>query len=125
MSIVAGGLIGYERASRNKDAGMRTHAVLCLSTCALTCLSELLLPEETPRVISGMIQGVSFICAGVIIFEKSDEKIKGLTSSVILWLDAIIGIIIASDYWLISIPLMVCYGIINIVINPLDLKARK
>lgn len=122
-ATIIGALIGYERTYLGKHAGIRTHALLCMATCGLTCLSELLLPSETPRIISGIVQGIGFIGAGVIFLQKQDV-VKGLTSSVILWMTGIIGIILGTEYYLISIPILICYFVSITVLNNLEIKVK-
>ena len=122
-ATIVGSLIGLERTLSKKHAGIRTHAILCLSTCALICLSDLIASDQISRIIAGAIQGVGFIGAGVIFMHKNDD-VKGLTSSVILWLTAIIGMIIGSNYYLIALPILAAYTLGAIVFNIIERKIR-
>lgn len=122
-ATIIGMIIGLERTLAGKHAGIRTHSLLCLATCSLVCLSDYILPNETPRIISGIVQGIGFIGAGVI-FMQEERGVKGLTSSVILWLTGIIGMIIGSRYYLIIIPVIICYLLAIIVFNKLEIKIK-
>ena len=83
-ATMIGAIVGYERTLSKKHAGIRTHSLLCLATCSLTLLSESMNPNETMRVISGIVQGVGFLGTGVIFKEIEKSSVSGLTSSVIL-----------------------------------------
>jgi len=124
LATIVGMLVGLERNITGKDAGLRTHAILCLATCSLTCLTNSLIFDQVPRVIACIIQGVGFLGAGVIFLKKETNAVKGLTSSVIIWLVAIIGIICGTDHWYYVLPLLICYIFICTVGERLERKYK-
>lgn len=92
VAALIGALIGYERESIKKVAGLRTHMLVCLSSCILIIACLIKFPSDTSRVIAGIITGMGFIGAGTIIGGKN--KIRGITTASSLWLIAILGIIV-------------------------------
>lgn len=89
-----GGLLGYERELRAKNAGLRTHMLVAVGgalfmigpTQAGMALGDL------SRVIQGVIQGIGFLCAGAIIFGASKQQVQGLTTAASIWAAAGIGV---------------------------------
>lgn len=127
LATITGSIIGIERTIFNKAAGVRTHAILALATCSLTILAYHIQPEQINRVIAGIVQGISFIGAGVIFTVRptNDEKeVVGITSSAILWLTGILGIISATDYYYLVPIILVLYWIINYPLRWLEKYIR-
>ena len=95
----AGLLLGLDRELRGIAAGMRTHALVAMSSALIT-VSALLLYEQLRaeggtdvdplRVVQGLAQAVGFVAAGAIIFTRG--KVHNLTSAANIWLAAAIGI---------------------------------
>ena len=108
-SIVAGSVIGLERYQNGHPAGMRTFAIISLTSTILTAsLTEGMYGNlmgqgdmGASRVIQGILQGIGFIGAGVIV--REGFSIKGLTSAASIWVVAGIGILIGTgEYFLAS-----------------------
>lgn len=108
LALLVGGLIGLERAFHGRPAGLRTHSLVCMSSCTLMLLSvfqwELLpdVPLETLRVdpirmSQGIMTGIGFLGAGVIMKEKF--TIRGLTTAASIWITASIGIIVGMGFY--------------------------
>lgn len=102
MSIIAGTLVGVERYQRGHPAGMRTFALVSLTSALLTVsltsgpYSFLMGSDNNgaSRVAQGILQGIGFIGAGVIVRESL--SVRGLTSAASLWAVAGIGILIGT-----------------------------
>ncbi len=95
-AILLGGLIGLQRVSPGKPAGVRTHTLVCLGTAALllSCSAAAFSPEGVSRVVQGIVTGIGFIGAGSILKSSEEHLVHGLTVSVRLWTTAAIGIAI-------------------------------
>lgn len=122
-ATLVGILIGYERTLAHKNAGIRTHALLCISTCSLTIVVSYLQPDEMTRLIAGLVQGVGFIGAGVIFMNK-ENTLQGLTSSVIIWFTAAMGIVIATNYWPIAAIGVGIYFFVENVVYRWEVKIK-
>jgi putative Mg2+ transporter-C (MgtC) family protein len=94
-AVVAGGLIGIERAYRGRAAGMRTNALVCFGAALLVGVAEhgswlgSGLADPT-RVIQGIVTGIGFLGAGVIV--KEGFSVRGLTTAAGVWVVAAIGV---------------------------------
>jgi putative Mg2+ transporter-C (MgtC) family protein len=103
LAMLAGGAIGMERALHGREAGFRTHALVCVSSSLLMVLvvyQWMLVPEEfldtvrvdPSRMAQGIMTGIGFLGAGVII--KEGLTVRGLTTAASIWMTAAVGIII-------------------------------
>jgi putative Mg2+ transporter-C (MgtC) family protein len=107
-SLLAGGIIGFERTYHGRPAGFRTHILVCTSSTLLLLVSvyqwELLphAPLETLRIdptrmAQGIMTGIGFLGAGVILKERF--AVRGLTTAASIWITASIGIVIGMGFY--------------------------
>ncbi len=92
---VLGGLLGYEREKKSKDAGIRTHMLVAVGS-ALFIIGPIFSGttiNDMSRVIQGIIQGIGFLGAGAIIMGTSTTRTKGLTTAASIWATAGVGMI--------------------------------
>ena len=113
-ALALGLLVGYERSYRGRAAGMRTYALVCMGSAALTVIvgypafwygghvAFTTNPDPT-RVVQGIVTGVGFLGAGVILHEGFSTR--GLTSAASIWFSAAIGVMIGVGFYLAAIAL--------------------
>ncbi len=116
VAAIVGGIIGFERSHRFKEAGFRTHVIVCCTTCILMILSKYgfadlegvdgaLFPgtrgADTSRIAAQAVSGISFLCAGVIF--KTGSSIRGLTTAAGLWLTANLGLVFGAGLYVIGL----------------------
>ncbi|MBW4674111.1 MAG: MgtC/SapB family protein [Desmonostoc geniculatum HA4340-LM1] len=108
IALVIGGIIGLERETRRKPAGLRTHMLVSLGSALFTIIplqtGELQTsPDALSRVIQGIATGVGFLGAGEIVRQSSQPsqqlEIKGLTSAAAIWVSAGLGIAAGCGLW--------------------------
>jgi putative Mg2+ transporter-C (MgtC) family protein len=103
LALCAGSLIGLERTVHGRPAGIRTHALVCLASTLLMILAMLqwelvayapiaTLRVDPTRMAQGIMTGIGFLGAGVIL--KESQTIRGLTTAASIWLTAAVGIVI-------------------------------
>ncbi len=102
--------IGINRDLTNKPIGMRTLALVALGAAAVTVASIQFSfmdnhPDALSRVVQGVIQGVmagiSFIGAGVILRNSQRKEVTGLTTAATVWVTAALGIACGLGAWVI------------------------
>ncbi len=105
LALAFGLLLGLEREIKGKSAGLRTHALVALSSAALTLFAlDLASPadagaERDPlRVIQGVAQAIGLLCAGMIIHGRGGG-VRNLTTAATLWTAAAMGIACGAGYW--------------------------
>ena len=106
-ALLLGMLVGYERAYHGRAAGMRTYAIVCMTSCALTVFAGYssywfggsgspVAPDPT-RVVQGIVSGIGFLCAGAIM--RDGLSINGLTTAASLWAASAIGVLIGVGFY--------------------------
>lgn len=112
VAALLGGIIGLEREYRAKEAGFRTHFLVALGSALFMIVSAygfegaMLTPEhrwDVSRVASQVVSGIGFIGAGTIIFHKSENVVRGLTTAAGLWVTAAIGLACGGGMYVLSI----------------------
>lgn len=105
-------VMGYERAYRGRAAGMRTYAFVCMASAALTIIMGY--PEywfgtkavwgfaDPSRVIQGIVTGLGFLGAGVIMKDEH-RNIRGLSTAGSLWVASAVGILIGLGFYLVAL----------------------
>ena len=103
LAMVAGSLVGLERTYHGRPAGFRTHTLVCTASSLLmllTVFSGRLIPDipietlriDPTRMAQGLMTGIGFLGAGVIL--REGLTIRGLTTAASIWIMAAIGIMI-------------------------------
>ena len=111
IAALLGGVIGLERETLDKSAGLRTHMLVALGS-ALFIVSSILLvevygsptsstPADPTRIGSTIVTGVGFLGGGLIFRDR--ERVQGLTTAAGLWVAAAIGLAAGAGFYIISI----------------------
>lgn len=101
LSLFAGFLIGVERESRGKDAGISTHMLVISGSMLFTLISFTVDPASPSRIAANIITGIGFLGAGVIL--RAGAHIKNLTTAASIWFAASIGMAFGFGYYFIGI----------------------
>lgn len=112
-AMAVGLVIGTEREYTNRPAGMRTHILVALGSCAVMILGELIFARysalgaapDPARLGAQVITGVGFLGAGTILREGSN--VKGLTTAASLWAVACLGLAAGGGYYAVALLGMV------------------
>ena len=105
LAAILGGIIGYERQSRRKSAGLRTNVLVCLGSCLIMILSEAIYSgvegrtnADPARLAAQVVSGIGFLGAGAIM--KEGLTVTGLTTAACLWVVAGVGLAVGSGYYI-------------------------
>ena len=110
-ATLAGIVIGFNRDMHNKPIGMRTLALVSLGAATVTVASiqyDVMAahPDALSRVVQGVIQGImagiSFIGAGVILRDQQKGTVEGLTTAATVWISAALGIACGLAAWTVA-----------------------
>jgi putative Mg2+ transporter-C (MgtC) family protein len=113
-ALLLGMVVGYERSYHGRAAGMRTYGLVCMASSAVTVivgypqfwfggLLPLAATTDPTRVIQGIVTGIGFLGAGVII--KEGLNISGLTTAASIWASSAIGILCGAGFYFAAIML--------------------
>ena len=101
VAMLLGGVIGFEREYRAKDAGFRTHFLVALGSALFCIVSQFGFGfelKDSSRVAAQVVSGIGFLGAGTIIFQKN--VVRGLTTAAGLWVTAAIGLACGTGMYL-------------------------
>ena len=107
LSVILGGIIGFERSKKGRPAGLRTHILVAMGSCLIMVASLYIYelykgkaPLDPARIAAGVVTGIGFLGAGTII--RSPQEIKGLTTAASIWVSAGIGLAIGCGLYFAS-----------------------
>jgi len=125
-ALLLGLMVGYERSYHGRAAGMRTYGLVCMASAALTIIAgypnfwfgghgaTVALTDPT-RVIQGVVTGIGFLGAGVIM--RSGFNISGLTTAASIWASSVIGIMVGVGFYMAAMGLAFFSAMIMIYMN--------
>ena len=129
-ACLCGAGIGFERSKRYKEAGIRTHIIVCCGAALLMVVSkygfaDLTSPEgvlfngvrgaDPARIAAQVVSGIGFLGAGVIF--KHGSTIRGLTTAAGLWTTAGIGLALGAGMYSVGIFTAVLLALIQVLMH--------
>jgi len=124
LAAVLGYLIGLERELTGQPAGERTHALVCLGAAAFSLISSSAFPGgDAARVAAGVVTGLGFLGAGMIL-KRSGEGVQGLTTAAGIWAVGAIGLAVGAGMYLLGITTAALVGLILASDRALKLDQR-
>ena len=125
-AAAAGIVLGFQREVTDKPIGMRTLALVSLGAAIVAATAVRYpglagYPDAVSRVLQGVLQGlmvgVGFIGAGVVLRDESTKKVHGLTTATTVWIAAALGIACGVADWLVAATGLVLALVILIVLK--------
>ncbi|HEX6293706.1 MAG TPA: MgtC/SapB family protein [Nitrososphaeraceae archaeon] len=107
FALVAGFVIGAERESRGKPAGISTNSLVIGGAMLFTYLSAAVDPNSTSRIAAQVVSGIGFLGAGMILKGEVDKKITNLTTAASVWYSAAIGMAIGFNFYIIALAAVI------------------
>ncbi|MCC8359286.1 MgtC/SapB family protein [Salinimicrobium sediminilitoris] len=120
-ALLAGLLIGIEREIHNKNAGLKTNALVSLGAAVFVLTSLSFAGDDyvdTTRVIGQVVTGIGFLGAGVILHKGN--VVRGLTTAATVWCSAGAGCLAAIGQYSELLLLVGVIVFVNVVFNPVD-----
>ncbi|GAB3470155.1 hypothetical protein GCM10027321_40210 [Massilia terrae] len=134
-ALLLGLLVGFERFYHGRAAGMRTYGLVCMASAALTvvagypgfwfgghgshgALLSVATSVDPTRIIQGVVTGIGFLGAGVIM--REGFNISGLTTAASIWASSVIGILIGVGFYLSAIGMAFFAATIMAGLNRLE-----
>ena len=113
LATVMGVIIGFERKSRNKGAGIRTHVIVSLASALMMIVSKYgffdIVEYDAARVAAQVVSGIGFLGTGLIFIKNN--AVNGLTTAAGIWATAGIGLAMGAGLYAVAI-----FGTLLIVI---------
>lgn|SRR5688572_12687793 len=102
LATLFGALVGLNREVVGKPAGLRTHALVALGGALLAIVALLFGQADSSapgRVLQGVLAGVGFLGAGVILHRDDSQGVHGLTTAAAIWVVAAVGVATGAGLW--------------------------
>lgn len=120
VAILCGSLIGFERKARSKEAGIRTHAIVCLAASLMMIISkyaflDLTEAPDASRIAAQIVSGIGFLGAGIIVYRR--DVMHGLTTAAGIWATAGIGMAIGSGFYVVGISATLFLLVLQVVFH--------
>ncbi len=104
LSVFLGFAIGYERKLRFKEAGIRTHTIVCAGSALIMVVSKYgfgdSIEADASRVAAQIVSGIGFLGAGIIIYRK--QEIHGLTTAAGVWATSGVGMAVGAGLYIVA-----------------------
>lgn len=128
-ALLLGMVVGYERSFRGRAAGMRTYGLVCMASAALVIVAGYpgfwygghggtIGAIDPTRVIQGVVTGIGFLGAGVIM--REGFNISGLTTAASIWTSSVIGILVGVGFYMSAIGLAFMASMTMIYMNRIE-----
>jgi putative Mg2+ transporter-C (MgtC) family protein len=120
-ALIAGGMIGFERSYQGRPAGFRTHALVCTASSLLMLVTVYeahwvpvagdLVRLDPTRMAQGIMTGIGFLGAGVIV--REGLAVRGLTTAASIWMTAAIGILAGIGFYFpLTVSVLLTLGVL-------------
>ena len=130
IATLAGTIIGLDREAKNKEAGVKTHALVCMGAALAIIVNEFAFYKfpgsniDITRMGAQVISGIGFLGVGTIIVTMR-SRVVGLTTAAGLWASAGVGLAIGFGFIECVIPAFILILFVYRVLGPLDKKFRR
>jgi putative Mg2+ transporter-C (MgtC) family protein len=128
LATVAGIVLGANRWLHHKSAGVKTHAMVCMGAAVAMMIfmpldksgTDQQSTDAASRVLQGLITGIGFLGAGVIIHNARGTRIQGLTTAASIWITMLIGAGIGAGQWTLGLIALLATGLVLISGNAIE-----
>jgi putative Mg2+ transporter-C (MgtC) family protein len=131
LAALLGGLIGFEREMREREAGLRTHLLVSLGSALFTIVGAYgfhaflnsganVVRADPTRIAAQIVTGIGFLGAGAII--RQGLSVRGLTTAATLWVVAAVGLAAGAGYYSVAV---ITTGLVLLALWPLRIAAYR
>lgn len=130
LVVVLSSLIGYDRERRQKGAGLKTHILVGVGSTLIVLTSLHLFDTykdttiiDPTRMITGIVTGVGFLCAGTII--QAQSRVRGLTTAAALWIVSGVGIAVGAGHYSAAIIVAIVVYLVLVKLRTFEYSIAK
>jgi putative Mg2+ transporter-C (MgtC) family protein len=132
VAMLLGSVVGMERQTRGRAAGLRTNILVCLGSATVIVAFQKLSMEfgmgaadtirmDPARAAAGVITGIGFLGAGTIM--KSKDFIRGLTTAATIWVVSAIGVAVGLGEYTIASVLTILVLLTLFLLHRIPIKS--
>lgn len=124
VALLCGMAVGYERESRLKTAGIRTHLIVAVASAMMMIVSKYGFRDvlgqagiglDPSRIAAGVVTAIGFLGAGVIFVRK--QNVSGLTTAAGLWATVGVGTAIGAGMYFIGVAVTILMIVVQIILH--------
>ena len=121
VAAACGFVIGMERKSRSKEAGIRTHTIVCMAAAIMMIVSKYGFTDmgekasDYGRIAAQVVSGIGFLGAGIIFYKR--DFLHGLTTAAGIWATSGIGLAIGAGMILVGVFSTLVLVLLQIVLH--------
>ena len=118
VALVLGFAIGWERKLRSKEAGIRTHTVVCVGAALMMVVSKFGFEDgsaDLSRIAAQIVSGVGFLGAGIIVYRQ--HEIHGLTTAAGVWATGGVGMAAGAGLYIVAVGATIILIVIQCVFH--------
>jgi len=132
LAVLLGGVIGFERESKRRPAGFRTHTLVCVGASTVMLLSELLFMRynaaygvlsDPARMGAQVVSGIGFLGAGTIM--RYGANVRGLTTAASIWATGCIGLAAGAGFYDLAVTAAVIILVTLILFSKAERRLEK
>ena len=128
LSVILGGILGYERGRKNRPAGFRTYMIVCLGAALVMMTNQYIFMTydggDVVRMGAQVISGIGFLGAGTIMV-TGRQQIKGITTAAGLWAAACLGLAVGIGFYEGAIVCGITLFIVMALLNKMEIRFRR
>jgi putative Mg2+ transporter-C (MgtC) family protein len=122
-AVFMGCILGLDRNLHGKPTGVKTLGLVALGSALVTIAVSMSEPADVnalSRVIQGVITGIGFLGAGVILRGPSDGSVKGLTTAASIWVTSAMGVVCGIGAWKVALICLAMVMVLLLLGHPLE-----
>jgi putative Mg2+ transporter-C (MgtC) family protein len=125
-ATLVGGVIGLNRDLHGKPTGVRTMGLVGLGSALIVAAAGLVGGNgDATRAVQGIVTGIGFLGAGVIVKDSTSDRIHGLTTAASIWLTAALGVTCGLGNWVLALVATGLSFAVLVLGGPLEKSIRR
>lgn len=133
--IVLAGVLGWERESTGKSAGLRTHILVGVGAVLFVVIGEMFIEKyrqydqnmrfDPIRIVEAIVTGISFLGAGIIFVARDKGVVKNLTTAASIWTTSAVGMIVGLERYILAVgSTLIIFAVLRFL-AVIEIKQRK
>src|SRR5262249_36223506 len=120
LAAAIGGVLGAEREIRHKSAGFRTNILIAIGSCVFTILGVAMGNGDPTRIPGQIVTGIGFLGAGAILHTTGPERIQGLTTAAMVWVNAALAAAAGAGQTRLAVSGAALTLVVLLILGPLE-----
>ncbi len=133
--IVLAGVLGWERETSGKAAGLRTHILVGVGSVLFVIIGDIFVEKyrafdqnmrfDPIRIVEAIVTGISFLGAGIIFVAREKRTVTGLTTAASIWATSAVGMIVGLERYFLAFGSTLIIFIVLHFLTYIEIKTPK